>query len=642
MPPVKRDDGRGSRDLLDRIAFPNNVYSRLNALERRGGIATGGVRGGGDPNVGFPPEVPRIATAVTHAEWDGDHWVLSLRIGVAYGDPDPPPHFAQLELEVISLAGYHNFFFRQSVPAPGDTWDVADSGFLFGNTYSARLRAQVGSTWTSWCDWEAGLYFAPELGHPDAPAWDTPDFTDDGIDAGGGFVTVHWLAATPPIGGYRVAWRAHGGSGAWQQVDVDATTLQATPHGWTREQSYDVQIGSLPITGGAPTWNLDIRQHTVHAASPDPPTVSNDNTPVGPEPGGRVAWATLTWAHPVATDHWRYQWQQQAVSIGAGMAPDVTIHEIDGTETQTIVHNVPYYTPYHFRMRTVTRFEDIGAWSAWTTDLTLTPPPDTTSFPYNGDFEIPSPDSNLSPDGWEPALHAGITGQLDGTDFQSGLRSLQLTVPAYIAGADAGGFLSTPFPLSEGQGYELSFWGKYDTDPAAGVAEIILTFQRADGSSISSIHSPIAGTTWTRYLKTGAAPPGTARARVRVSASIDTGSPDYTAHFDGIVISPQGSFLRLQDVGETTFSGHAGQAVVVNGTADGLAFGASPVTDAHYVHTQISAATTWTVTHNLGKYPAIQIFDSANDEVMGDVHHDSTSQATLSFGAAFSGTAICN
>jgi hypothetical protein len=64
--------------------------------------------------------------------------------------------------------------------------------------------------------------------------------------------------------------------------------------------------------------------------------------------------------------------------------------------------------------------------------------------------------------------------------------------------------------------------------------------------------------------------------------------------------------------------------------------------DAHYVHTQVGAATTWTVVHNLGKYPAIQIFDSAADEVMGDVHHDSINQATLRFGAAFSGTATCN
>lgn len=50
----------------------------------------------------------------------------------------------------------------------------------------------------------------------------------------------------------------------------------------------------------------------------------------------------------------------------------------------------------------------------------------------------------------------------------------------------------------------------------------------------------------------------------------------------------------------------------------------------------------WTVTHGLGKFPAVTVVDSGNTVLIPDVHYDSTSQVTISFGMATSGKAYLN
>lgn len=65
-------------------------------------------------------------------------------------------------------------------------------------------------------------------------------------------------------------------------------------------------------------------------------------------------------------------------------------------------------------------------------------------------------------------------------------------------------------------------------------------------------------------------------------------------------------------------------------------------TDKHYTHTQSSAAAEWTVTHNLGKHPAVSVVDSAGTEVVGDVEYIDINTCKLIFSAAFSGKAYFN
>lgn len=64
--------------------------------------------------------------------------------------------------------------------------------------------------------------------------------------------------------------------------------------------------------------------------------------------------------------------------------------------------------------------------------------------------------------------------------------------------------------------------------------------------------------------------------------------------------------------------------------------------DKHYAHTQSSASSVWNITHNLVKFPSIQVFDSAGTEVVGDITHLSVNSARIQFTVPFSGVAYCN
>jgi hypothetical protein len=58
-----------------------------------------------------------------------------------------------------------------------------------------------------------------------------------------------------------------------------------------------------------------------------------------------------------------------------------------------------------------------------------------------------------------------------------------------------------------------------------------------------------------------------------------------------------------------------------------------------YVHTQTLSLATWTITHNLGKYPSVMVVDTGGNVVMGEVQYTSTNQLVLTFSATFSGKA---
>lgn len=64
--------------------------------------------------------------------------------------------------------------------------------------------------------------------------------------------------------------------------------------------------------------------------------------------------------------------------------------------------------------------------------------------------------------------------------------------------------------------------------------------------------------------------------------------------------------------------------------------------DLHFVHNQISASSSWTITHNLGKHPTVSIVDSGGNWVVGDIVYTSTNELTINFTATFSGKAYLN
>lgn len=64
--------------------------------------------------------------------------------------------------------------------------------------------------------------------------------------------------------------------------------------------------------------------------------------------------------------------------------------------------------------------------------------------------------------------------------------------------------------------------------------------------------------------------------------------------------------------------------------------------DKHVVHMQTSPQTTWTIIHNMDKYPSVTVVDSGNSVIIGDVSYLSVNVLEVSFGFGFAGKAYLN
>ena len=62
----------------------------------------------------------------------------------------------------------------------------------------------------------------------------------------------------------------------------------------------------------------------------------------------------------------------------------------------------------------------------------------------------------------------------------------------------------------------------------------------------------------------------------------------------------------------------------------------------HYTHTQASPATTWTINHNLNKYPSITLLTIGSVEFTADIVYPNKNQAILTIAVATAGIAECN
>jgi hypothetical protein len=58
-----------------------------------------------------------------------------------------------------------------------------------------------------------------------------------------------------------------------------------------------------------------------------------------------------------------------------------------------------------------------------------------------------------------------------------------------------------------------------------------------------------------------------------------------------------------------------------------------------YRHTQNTPLTTWTVNHNLNFYPNVTVFNSAGNQVEGNVVHTNATTLTITFSTTVSGKA---
>lgn len=74
-------------------------------------------------------------------------------------------------------------------------------------------------------------------------------------------------------------------------------------------------------------------------------------------------------------------------------------------------------------------------------------------------------------------------------------------------------------------------------------------------------------------------------------------------------------------------SGNETKKIVV----DELLASNTSLTDKNFVHNQIGLSATWTVTHNLNKYPSVTIVDTGGTVITGEITYTSLNEATISF-----------
>ena len=69
--------------------------------------------------------------------------------------------------------------------------------------------------------------------------------------------------------------------------------------------------------------------------------------------------------------------------------------------------------------------------------------------------------------------------------------------------------------------------------------------------------------------------------------------------------------------------------------------------DITYTHNQSSTSDTWTITHNLNRFPSVTVVDTGNTVVIGTIVYNSVNQLTITFFAGgnaldFQGKAYLN
>ena len=68
----------------------------------------------------------------------------------------------------------------------------------------------------------------------------------------------------------------------------------------------------------------------------------------------------------------------------------------------------------------------------------------------------------------------------------------------------------------------------------------------------------------------------------------------------------------------------------------------APSADKFFAYEQAQPSNTWTIQHNLRKYPSVSIVDTAGSAFLGEVRYIDENSLTVSFAAAVAGYAYLN
>jgi len=94
---------------------------------------------------------------------------------------------------------------------------------------------------------------------------------------------------------------------------------------------------------------------------------------------------------------------------------------------------------------------------------------------------------------------------------------------------------------------------------------------------------------------------------------------------------PAGFAFLATDTGLLYFR----EGLAAGGWSTAIPFAAS----AAYVHNQVLVSSTWTINHNLGYRPSVELFDAGSQEFDAEVSHPTVNQTVVSLTIATSGFA---
>lgn len=98
------------------------------------------------------------------------------------------------------------------------------------------------------------------------------------------------------------------------------------------------------------------------------------------------------------------------------------------------------------------------------------------------------------------------------------------------------------------------------------------------------------------------------------------------------------SSVQIEATGFKTPTGTSAQVLLADGTVGSLTAGA----DKFYTHNQGLASASWSVTHNLNKYPSVMVADSGQNIVIGEIVYTDQNNLIINFVSPFSGKAYIN
>ena len=107
---------------------------------------------------------------------------------------------------------------------------------------------------------------------------------------------------------------------------------------------------------------------------------------------------------------------------------------------------------------------------------------------------------------------------------------------------------------------------------------------------------------------------------------------------DGVTSPVDPTLIADGSVDASEFQSLANVTSDIQAQINALALGVAPT----YTYTQVVAAGTWTITHNLGKFPSVSVVDDFGNLVLADVNYVSNNEVVVTFPSSFSGKAYLN